>query len=323
MYASQPSTQPEPVWPPLSPDPQQEANGLTGQALVPPPVASAPSAIPPPPTSHQAVPIAAARTAPAWIRVPTSRPFFTPIILALLVAIFAGVTFQGALDPERQKEILLAWGAKQNSLVLDGEWWRLITSTFLHGGTLETISMLHMLSNGYALFMIGMDLEAFFGRARFLAVYAISALAGSVASFAFSPLYVLGLGASGAIFGLIGALGVYFGLHRSLFGRMGQAQFWNIIVVIVLNVGIGLSGALPIDNSAHVGGLLAGAAVGYVLCPRYALGDWKSPDVREVHNTNKGPLSGLATLLIGLNVVFLFFVILLLMKNGIYNLSSF
>ena len=202
------------------------------------------------------------------------------------------------------------WGAKINAIYA-GEWYRLITATLLHAPT-----PLHIFFNGYALYIIGMDLEAFAGRWRFAAIYAISGLAGSVASLAFSP--QAGVGASGAIFGLIGALGVYFGMHRKLFGRMGQAQFWNIIVVIVLNLGLGLSGIFPIDNSAHIGGLIAGAAAGYVLIPRYTLGEWRQPNIRDIQNTNHSPLVWVATALIALDVIFAFFIVLLLALKGIY-----
>jgi rhomboid protease GluP len=176
-----------------------------------------------------------------------------------------------------------------------------------------------------------MDLEAFFGRQRFAATYIISALGGSVASFAFTPSLVFqngelsqvyGFGASGAIFGLIGALGVFYGLNRSLFGRRGNFQFWNIIVVIVLNIGLGLSGILPVDNSAHIGGLIAGTAIGFVLCPRYRLGEWINPLVRRIVNTNKSRLSWLGAGLIALDVILLFLVVLLLYKQG-YMLPSF
>jgi Rhomboid family len=89
----------------------------------------------------------------------------------------------------------------------------------------------------------------------------------------------------------------------------------------VLNLGLGVSGIFPIDNSAHVGGLIAGTAVGFVLCPRYQLGEWVNPLVRRLTNTNKSALSWLAAALICLNVIVLYFIILLLYKQG-YVLPS-
>ena len=250
-----------------------------------------------------------------WLRVPLARPVVTIVLLAALVVIFVPM----ALSQQINDQFLL-WGSIVKQIrypdgslhgILYGEWWRLITGTFLHAG------ILHIALNGYALYLIGMELKSLFGRQRFVVVYAISGLAGSVASFAFTPFNVPGVGASGAIFGLIGALGVYFGIHRRLYGRMGTAQFWNIIVVIVLNLGIGLSGIFPIDNSAHIGGLLAGAAVGFVLCPRYTLGDWYNPLVRNLVNTNKGPLMWFAAAAIGLIVILIFVVLLIMFNQGI------
>jgi rhomboid protease GluP len=246
-----------------------------------------------------------------WLRIALARPTITPALLVVLVAVYLLTTLVPAIRFPDINNVFVEWGATQHYLIEQGEWWRLITATFLHAG------FLHILLNGYALYVIGMDLEGLVGRARFAAIYAISGLAGSVASFAFSPANVSGVGASGAIFGLVGALGVYFGLHRRLFGRVGNLQFWNIIIVIVLNLAIGFSHFFPIDNAAHVGGLLAGAAVGYVLAPRYTLGPWAGATVRNLVNTNKGPLPWIAAALLGLLVVLIFITFLLLFREGI------
>ncbi len=271
-----------------------------------------PNYVPPPRPSIYAGRPEAARLVRTWLRIPAERAVLTPLILALLVAIFVIMTvIGGSLTATENDDFLINWGAKFSPYIVAGEWWRLITATLLHAG------FLHIALNGYALYVIGMDLESFFGRARFAAIYVIAGLAGSVASFAFSPYCSLGVGASGAIFGLVGALAVYFGLNRELFGKIGQFQFWNIIVVIVLNLGLGFSGIFPIDNSAHLGGLIVGAAVGYVLCPRYASRGWSRPNLREVVNTNKSKLTWAATLLIGLDVVFSFFIVLLMFQNKI------
>jgi rhomboid protease GluP len=264
----------------------------------------------PDPVPPDAAGVARAPTANRWLRIPVDRPVLTPALLAVLAIIFLPMALSSDIN-----QTIFQWGANQHIRVMGGEWYRLVTSTFLHGG------WLHIIFNGYALYLIGRELEGFMGRARFAAVYAISGLAGSVASFIFSPANVASVGASGAIFGLIGALGVYFGLHRNLFGRLGNAQFWNIIVVIVINLAIGFSGVLPVDNSAHLGGLLAGAAVGFVLVPRYSLGDWYNPLARQVINVNRGRLPWIATALIGLIVVFIFIAALLMFQAGILSPS--
>jgi membrane associated rhomboid family serine protease len=239
-----------------------------------------------------------------WMHLPTARPLLTYILLAIIAVIYIPMMISPQLN-----ELFLQYGALVKIRVIEGEWWRLITQAFLHG------PLLHIALNGYALYMIGMEVEGFFGRARFAAIYAISALAGSVASFIFIPYFTSSVGASGAIFGLVGALAVYFGLNRTLFGKMGQAQFWNILLVILLNVGLGFSGIFPIDNSAHIGGLVAGAVTGFVLCPRYRLGPWRNPLVREVENTNTSSLSWLAIALIALDVIAIFVAALLYFRR--------
>ncbi|HUP27905.1 MAG TPA: rhomboid family intramembrane serine protease, partial [Chloroflexia bacterium] len=125
------------------------------------------------------------RPARTWLRIPLDRPRLTLILLAVLSAIFMLMTvLGGSINATENADLLVKWGAKVNGRVYQGEWWRLITSTFLHAG------ILHIFLNGSALYFIGMDLEAFVGKARFAAVYAISGLGGSVASFIFSPFNV-------------------------------------------------------------------------------------------------------------------------------------
>jgi rhomboid protease GluP len=273
--------------------------------------------IPVPPASPLHIgEIRAARPARRWLKVPAEKPFFTPLLLGMMVAIFTVMSVAGgSLDATESPTLLITWGAKVNRLVYQGEWWRLITSTFLHGG------LLHLFLNGSALYFIGMDLEGFLGKRRFFAIYSISALGGSVASFISSPFNIPGVGASGAIFGLIGALAVYFGLNRTLFGRIGVMQFRMIVVVIGLNLlfglGVGFSGIAMIDNWAHLGGLFAGVAVGLVLSPRYSLSNWTMPNVRELLRERSGSLPWVATALVALNIFFIFIVSLLLIRTGI------
>ncbi len=258
--------------------------------------------------------MSAARAARTWIRIPLERPIWTIILLGMMVVVFALTTLlSGNLSilPSEVVDPISIWGAKRNEwVVFEHEWWRLFTVMFLHSG------LLHMVTNGYALYIIGNEVEGLFGKRRFLGIFFISGLAGSVASVAFSPFNVSGVGASGAIFGLIGALGVYFGLHRSLFGARGNIQFWNIILIVVVNVGFGFSGILPIDNSAHLGGLLGGALIGYILCPRYTLGEWELPNVRGLVDVNKGSLPWIAAGVFTLVTFAVFLVLVLLFTQG-------
>ena len=307
MYPPQPtSPSGEPVRyapgdvPPASYDAAPARPSVAPPTYLPPPVP--PFGVPAPPQQ--------------WLRIPGVRPRITFGLLIVLVVLWLPMV----LSPQ-VAEFMVTRFALIKGPMIDGEWWRLITATFLHSHEI----ILHIVFNGYALFMIGMDLESLFGRGRFVAIYAVSALGGSVASFAFSPAFgrgpgaelvqISGVGASGAIFGLIGALAVYFGLHRAMFGKMGQAQFWNIIIVIALNIFIGFSGFFPIDNSAHIGGLLAGALTGFILVPRYHLGRWLNPLVRDVEDINSGPLIWAATAMVAAVIIACYVIALMLFRQ--------
>ena len=156
-------------------------------------------------------------------------------------------------------DLLLVLGAKVNSAIASGEIWRLVTPIFLH------IGILHIGVNMYSLYIVGPPVERLFGRQRMLTIYLLSGIAGVAFSLAFSS--APSAGASGAIFGLLGALGGFLFIHRGLFGRAGSVQLRQIVLVAVLNLAIGLSPG--IDNWGHLGGLLAGLALAYVVGPRY------------------------------------------------------
>jgi membrane associated rhomboid family serine protease len=145
--------------------------------------------------------------------------------------------------------------------VADGQWYRLITSAFLHEPGLSGFGPAHIIFNMWALIFVGPALEQLLGRVRFLAVYLVSALGGSVLYYLAGPTNVEALGASGAIFGLFGA---WFVVSKRL--RLDNRQ---IVTLIVLNLVI--SFAIPgIAWQAHVGGLIAGAALtaAYVYAPK-------------------------------------------------------
>jgi len=159
---------------------------------------------------------------------------------------------------------LLILGAKFNPLIDGGEWWRLLTPMVLHGG------LLHLLFNTYALYVLGPQVESTFGTARFLAVYLLSGLAGGVASY-FWNADALSVGASGAIFGLFGALGAFAYSSRSLIGwEASRMQLYQMATLVAINLVFGLV-TPSIDNSAHIGGLVAGGLAGIALAPRYAV----------------------------------------------------
>jgi membrane associated rhomboid family serine protease len=145
--------------------------------------------------------------------------------------------------------------------VAHGEWYRLLTSAFLHEPGLSGFGPAHIIFNMWALIVVGPSLERALGRLRFLAVYVLSALGGSVVYFLFAAPNQSALGASGAIFGLFGA---WFVLARRL-----RLDSRGIVFLIVLNLAI--SFAVPsIAWQDHVGGLITGAALtaAYAYAPR-------------------------------------------------------
>jgi rhomboid protease GluP len=161
-------------------------------------------------------------------------------------------------------KLFLQAGALVRSLVSRGEVWRLITPLFIH------VHLLHVAVNMYSLYALGPAVERFFGSWRMLAFYLLSGVSGVAMSMAFSPRP--STGASGAIFGLLGALTAFLLTHRKLFGQVGMRQFGNLVFVAILNLGLGLApGNQNIDNWAHFGGLLGGVALTLFLGPQLGI----------------------------------------------------
>ena len=144
---------------------------------------------------------------------------------------------------------LTALGAVNGTLVRNGQIYRLITSMFMHG------SIWHLLCNMYSLYVIGCATENYFGKKKFLLIYLVSGIIGSMFSCIFNTGW--SLGASGAIFGLMGAL-CYFGYYYRLY--MGKALYSEIIPVIVLNLALSII-VSNIDFYAHIGGLIGGVFI--------------------------------------------------------------
>ena len=181
----------------------------------------------------------------------------TWVILALNVLVWAMDVLVGpalgALTGSGQSHMLLYLGAKRNDLIVVGETWRLITPIFLHVG------ILHLAFNSYALYMIGPQIECFFGPQRFASIYLLSGVYGVLLSFALSD--APSAGASGAIFGLIGTQAAFFFRYRNAFGDRGRRQLYGTMLVIAFNTVLTLT-ATGIDIWGHIGGLGAGAVLG-------------------------------------------------------------
>jgi rhomboid protease GluP len=194
-----------------------------------------------------------AERGPIWIRFPG-----TVSLIAITILVFLGQILTSQWSGSDQ---LLAWGAKSRTDILAGEVWRFITPIFLH------IGIPHIFVNMYSLYAIGPAVERFFGTPRFVITYMLAGISGVVFSLALSP--YPSAGASGAIFGTLGALGAFLYRHRGLFGRFGRLQLRQIILVALLNLGLGL---MPgIDNWGHLGGLLAGSILSWWLGPRFEI----------------------------------------------------
>lgn len=199
-------------------------------------------------------------------RIPLHKPRWAFVLLGVNLVVFAAMTLVGALtglglSGAQDLGVLLFFGAMENRLIAQGDFYRLFTSMFIH------IGLIHLLFNSYALYLVGQDVERLYGAARFLLIYFLSGLGGSLFS------YVLGAagisaGASGAIFGLIGAEIAYFYLHRKAFGQHGQQHLRSLLMVAGINLILGFT--IPgINNLAHIGGLVFGAALGWLLAPHY------------------------------------------------------
>jgi rhomboid protease GluP len=151
------------------------------------------------------------------------------------------------------------WFAKINEFIMQGQLWRLITPILLHG------SVLHILMNMYALFVIGPMIERSYGKGRFLAIYLLAGVFGNVLSFLFTS--EPSLGASTSIFGLIAAQAVYVYRNRVFFGRAAQPMLTNIAIIIFINLAIGF---IPgIDYWGHLGGLIGGLIFAWLAGPVY------------------------------------------------------
>jgi len=144
---------------------------------------------------------------------------------------------------------------------LDGQYWRLLSVVLVHG------SILHLMFNMYALWAIGPIVELLYGPLRYLAIYVLCGVAGSAASYVTSPNPTVG--ASGAIFGLFGVLLVADRVHKPALTRGARSLSAQVGVLIVINLLFGVM-TPGIDNAAHIGGLLAGAWLGFALVPRGA-----------------------------------------------------
>ncbi|GAB4522218.1 MAG: hypothetical protein Kow0047_32890 [Anaerolineae bacterium] len=211
--------------------------------------------------------------------IPLTRPLWSQIFAGANIVIWlvtmaftaARLGVAAASSASVPSEVLVTFGAKVNPLIAQGQFWRLVTANFLH------VSLLHLAFNTYALWHLGPEVEALFGRSRFVALYLLTGVFGATASYGLGR--YLSAGASGAIFGLVGALIAYFIRHRALFGARGRAYLSNMLVIVVINLVIGVT-APGIDNWGHLGGLISGFLMAFPLVPKY---DFERPTWKGDH----------------------------------------
>ncbi|MCH8207061.1 MAG: rhomboid family intramembrane serine protease [Chloroflexi bacterium] len=187
-----------------------------------------------------------------------ARPVVTWALVAANLLVWLIMEMSGgSQDPE----VLLKFGAMFAPYIADGQYWRLFAAMFLHVG------FVHLLFNSIGLLIFGAVVERLYGHSRFVAIYILAGLAGSVASYLLNDITV-GAGASGAIFGVMGAFAAFFVSGRHVLGDAARQSLSGIAVLLAINLFFGF--ATPeIDNWAHLGGLTAGFAVGLALSPQY------------------------------------------------------
>jgi rhomboid protease GluP len=198
-------------------------------------------------------------------------PSVTPNVTYVLVAVNVGIFALMALFQDFGLN-LLNWGANEPEAVLrNGEYYRLLTAMFLHG------SVPHILFNGLVLYSFGTSLERIMGHARFAAIYFLGGLGGSVASVVLGSAHnVPSVGASGAIFAIIGAEYVFLYQHRKLLGASGESRRRSLLMMGLMNLVFGIAtslgnGPVRIDNWGHIGGLIGGLALAWFINPIYLL----------------------------------------------------
>ncbi len=185
-------------------------------------------------------------------------PLVMPVLLVINVSVFVAMVVTGVSPISPDAEALRRWGGTYGPSITLGEWWRLLTAMFVHAG------LMHLIFNSLALFSIGGLVERMFGRFPFLALYVLSGVGGSIASAYWHPLSV-GVGASGAIFGVYGGLGGFLLRAGKSLPSDVIAPLRNSAVAFVLFNGVYGFTQPNIDVIAHAGGLAAGLVAGAAL----------------------------------------------------------
>jgi len=179
------------------------------------------------------------------------------VVVLLAVACAAIFIAEERAGGSESHEVLLRFGASRPAHVRTGEWWRLVTAIFVH------IGPRHVLANVATLLVLGPALAAALGAGRFALVYVLAGAAGNLLSYHYMPPDVVSAGASGAILGVLGALGG----QRLRFAASARYRGWQVIAAILAYLAVAVGSGPEVDAFAHLGGLLAGLALGLVVPP--------------------------------------------------------
>ena len=191
-----------------------------------------------------------------WVRRGESTISLTQIIFGANIAVFLATALASQSLTDISGEVAVRFGANFGPYTLSGEWWRLLTYMFLHGGAI------HIFVNMWCLWYLGELCESLYGRWTYAAIYLITGVSGGLASIAWNP-RVLSVGASGAIFGLAGALiaSLYLG-EFSLPRESISGRLLVLVMFAVFNLGFG---GKDVDNACHIGGLVSGLILGALI----------------------------------------------------------
>jgi len=238
----------------------------------------------------------------AQLHIPVVKPTVTQVLIAINAVVFV-IAFY--VFDAFQRFDLYQWGATNRvEVLIDGEYHRLFTAMFLHG------NLPHIVFNMYALWVIGQMVEGFFGHVRFLMVYFLGGVVGSIASAVFNGPDVTSVGASGAVFAVFGAQMVFLYNHRKLFGEMARQQLRQLILIGGLNFAFGIASTFSndgvnIDNWGHLGGLVGGIAIAYLFGPVFLLErregtttDFQAVDVNALETRTQVVFAYISALLI-------------------------
>lgn len=199
----------------------------------------------------------------------TPRVLVTPVIVALNLGLFVVMAASGVGLISPEADALVRWGATYGPFTASGEWWRLLSAMFIH------IGLLHVAMNMWVLWTAGPLVERLLGHSGFALVYLLSGLAGGLASLAWNPA-VVSAGASGAVFGVYGALLAFLLRRRRLMPlAVLQSLRSSTLIFVGFNMVFGLMHK-GIDMGAHVGGLVGGFLFALPLCHPLTEAVWRT-----------------------------------------------